>query len=40
MRERSLLKVGIAVVLTLIGLALLWIVLLGPAALMLMSPRA
>jgi len=40
MDQRGLLKVGIAVALTVIGLCLLWIALLGPAALMLMSPRA
>ena len=40
MQERSWLKVGIAVVLAFIGLALLWVVLLGPAALILMKPRA
>ncbi len=39
MRERSVLKVGIAVVLALIALALLWVVLLGPAALILLCPR-
>jgi len=39
MQDRSLLKVGIVIALSLIGLALLWIVLLGPAALILMSPR-
>jgi hypothetical protein len=39
MQERSSLTVGIAIVLALIGVALLWIVLLGPAALILMSPR-
>jgi hypothetical protein len=40
MQDRSLLKVGIVIALSLIGLALLWIVLLGPAALILVSPRA
>ena len=39
MRERSLLKAGIAVVLALIALAVLWVVLLGPAALILLRPR-
>jgi hypothetical protein len=40
MDQRSLLKVGIAVALSVLGLCLLWIALLGPAALILMSPRA
>jgi hypothetical protein len=40
MQDRSLLKVGIVTALSLVGFALLWIVLLGPAALMLVSPRA
>jgi hypothetical protein len=38
MQDRSVLKLGIVIALCLIGLALLWIVLLGPAALILMSP--
>ena len=39
MRERSVLKVGVALVLGLVALALLWVVLLGPAALILLRPR-
>jgi hypothetical protein len=39
MQDRSLLKVGIVIALSIIGLALVWIVLLGPAAVMLVSPR-
>jgi hypothetical protein len=38
--QRSLLKVGLAVGLSVIVLWLLWIVLLGPAALVLLTPRA
>jgi hypothetical protein len=40
MQQRSLLKVGIAVGISVVVVWLLWVVLLGPAALMLLSPRA
>jgi hypothetical protein len=40
MQQRSLLKVGIAIAISVVVVWLLWVVLLGPAALMLLSPRA
>jgi hypothetical protein len=40
MQQRSLWKVGIAIGISFLVAWLLWVALLGPAALMLVSPRA